>query len=548
MKNNVLQNYRSSIASKVVMLLLIFTLLSLTLYFIVRLILFYKAGYVWQDKVIAFFLILAESFILFHSVGYFRNLIKVLSKGESAQEKLLLKSGMQEYPLVAIIVSSFREPIAIVEDTLTCFYNLSYPNKRIYFLDDTRYDLKNHSEEEQSKYRSDVESMCKKIGVDLCRRKWRGAKAGMINDFLHFINGEAPDGFEYYNYSDKPKSGPEEYIIIFDADQNPFPDFAEPLIQLMEDDPSLAFVQTPQYYTNFEHNRVARASGLQQVVFFEYICEGKGEQDAMFCCGTNVVFRTKALLDVGGLDESTVTEDFATSLDFHLRGWNSKYVSKVCAFGMGAEDLGGFFRQQFRWALGCVSNSRKIIRELIRGPRRIPPSIWFEYLLSGTYYYVGWAFFIMMLCPVLFLFFELPTFFAYPAFYFLFFLPYVTLSLSLFFWTLYKRNYYPFDILSGMILIMCTFPVYMYASFLATLGIKGTFRVTPKGQSKSLPMIHLWPQIIMALVSLSALVWGLMRIYYEDTGSWGLLLNSFWCFFFFLVLSSVFYFNKPVEE
>ncbi|HMO17549.1 MAG TPA: glycosyltransferase family 2 protein [Oligoflexia bacterium] len=525
------------------------TLISLAFYFLVRLILFIQADYPPQDKIVAFFLLLSEIFILLHSVGYFRNLIKVIGKG--SQRKSLItninynQKKLDSYPPVAIVVASFREPIHILEQTLTCFYNLSYPAKHIYFLDDTRYDHDSEFKDSDTNYRKSIDNMCRRFGVDLFRRKWRGAKAGMINDFLTFIDGKTKEGFQFCNFSGLERKEREKYIIVFDADQNPFPDFVEPLIAIMEENPKLAFVQTPQYYTNFEMNRVARASGLQQVVFFEYICEGKGEQDAMFCCGTNVVFRTEALLDVDGLDESSVTEDFATSLHFHLRGWQSRYISKVCAFGMGAEDLGAFFKQQFRWALGCVGNSRNIISAFIRNPSQLPLSVWFEYILSGTYYLVGWAFFIMMLCPILFIFLEVPTFFAYPVFYFLFFGPYLILSLSLFFWTLYKRNYLPRDIYSGMALITITFPVYMRASLLGLLGWKGRFGVTPKGRSKSLPLLRLWPQLGMAFISLSAFVWGMLRLYFERDNIWALSLNSFWCFYFFLILSGTLYFNQP---
>jgi len=542
-KNNIqIQSRKISIF---IMALLCLTLVSLALYFAVRVMLFLQADFGWQDKVVAFFLLTAEIFILIHGLGYFRNLIKVISKtkSEDSSEEVQLK----DFPTVAIIVSSFREPITILEDTLTCFYNLSYPNKRIYFLDDTRYGLNNSDQNEDSKYRSSIDEMCKRFEVDLFRREWRGAKAGMINDFLAFTNGSENSKFEFTNFSETPKGGPEKYIIVFDADQNPFPDFAEPLVSLMEQNPRLAFIQTPQYYTNFETNRVARASGLQQSVFFEYICEGKGEQDAMFCCGTNVIFRTEALLDVGGLDETSVTEDFATSLDFHLKGWHSRYISKVCAFGMGAEDLGSFFKQQFRWALGCIGNSRKIIKEFFKGPQRLPLSTWFEYMLSATYYYIGWAFFIMVICPILYLLFDVPTFFSYPGFYFIFFLPYVVLSLSLFFWTLYRRNYAPRDIYSGMALIAVTFPIYMRAAILASLGFKGRFIVTPKGDSKSLPMLRLWPQLTMALISLAAVVWGMLRLYFEEINRGSLILNSLWCLYFFSVFSSVLYFNQPEE-
>jgi len=337
----------------------------------------------------------------------------------------------------------------------------------------------------------------------------------------------------------------EKYIIVFDADQNPFPDFIEPLVGLMEANPDLAFTQTPQYYTNFEFNRVAKASGLQQAIFYEYICEGKSVQDAMFCCGTNVIFRREALMDVGGLVETSVTEDFATSLNFHIKGWRSAYVSKVCAFGRGPEDLGGYFRQQFRWALGAVGLSRKIIGRMTRNPFRLSPAKWWEYFLSSSHYFVGWVFMIMFICPVLYLFFGVPSYFVKPELYLLFYTPYMVLSLSVFVWTLGERAYGLKEVFQGVMLNGITFPVYMKASVLGFLGIRGKFGITPKGRSLSLPLRSLWPQIGAAVLCFAVMVWGLNRLYFERGPVWALAINSFWCLYHFAILTTVIYFNSP---
>ena len=370
------------------------TLIMVFIYLAVRTILFITADYAWYEKIVAGFLLLAEFFVMTHSFGYFLNILHVLKSGKPAAKPLPeLPTELTSYPPVAILVASYKEPLEVLGDTLTCFYNLTYPNKHLFFLDDTRYDLPGLDPQKMSAYRKDIDELCRGLGVNLFRRKWRGAKAGIINDFLDFIAGREKAGFEYTHLSDRPRKEPEKYLIVFDADMNPFPDFVEPLVARMEEDPKLAFIQTPQYYSNFEHNRVARAAGLQQAVFYEYICEGKSISDAMFCCGTNVIFRREAFEDVGGFDESSVTEDIATSFKFHKKGWRSAYLNKVCAFGMGPEDLGAYFKQQFRWALGTIGLGRQMLIEFFKSPKSLPLSKWWEYFLSGTHYFVGWAFF-----------------------------------------------------------------------------------------------------------------------------------------------------------
>ncbi|MBF0227195.1 MAG: glycosyltransferase [Desulfobacterales bacterium] len=531
------------------LIILILTITSIFSYLIIRTILFFTAPYFWYEKIVAACLLFAEIFILIHSFGYFINIFHVIMHSKNKYSNILDKDfELQSFPPVAIIVSSYKEPLQVVENTLTCFYNLTYPNKFLYFLDDTRYDINWDTPEKMAKYRQDIDNLCQRIGINLFRRIWRGAKAGMINDFLNFLEEKHIKGFTLYPFQEKKSKEKEKYIIVFDADMNPFPDFVEPLVAIMENNPKLAFAQTPQYYSNFEFNRVARASGLQQAVFYEYICEGKSMQDAMFCCGTNVIFRREALMNVGGFDESSVTEDFATSLKFHENGWSSAYLNRVCAFGMGPEDLGGYFKQQFRWALGTVGLFRKIIGEFIRNPSKLKMSKWWEYFLSGSHYFVGWIFFIMAICPVLYLIFGIPSFFAKVEIYFFFFVPYIVLSLSVFFTTLYQRTYRFKDLFQGICLNAISFPVYMKASLLGMLGVKGSFGITPKGQSNALPLIGLWPQLSLLLLCFGGIVWGMLRLYYEREPMGAILVNSFWCLYHFLILSTILYFNHPEES
>jgi cellulose synthase (UDP-forming) len=536
-------------SGRIILLLLpILSIILAVLYLLIRTFLFLILDYHWYEKTVALFLLFAETFIIIHGIGYFLEIYHILIRGKGLVQSEDVPLPLESYPPVAIIVSSFNEPLEVVEDTLITFYNLTYPNKYIYFLDDTRYDLPDQDPEERKCYRQSIDEMCQRIGVHLFRRQWRGAKAGMINDFLDYIEGKRKEGFEYHNYSGAEKVEKEKYIVVFDADQNPLPEFVEPLLARMEANPKLAFIQTPQYYTNFDSNRIAHASGLQQAVFYEYICEGKSLTDAMFCCGTNVIFRREALMDVGGFDETSVTEDFATSLKFHLKGWRSAYMGKIMAFGMGPEDLGGYFKQQFRWALGTVGLFRSVLGFFLRNPKQLVFVKWWEYFLSSTHYFIGSVFLILVLCPLLYMFLDVPSYFANPEIYALFFVPYFTLTVTIFFWTLRQRNYTFKDIVLGQLLMAVTFPVYIKASILGLMGVKGTFGTTPKGGTRQLPLKALWPQLSLAVLNFSAIIWGLNRLIYEREPMAALVINMCWSLYHFMILSSVLYFNNSEKS
>ena len=510
-------------------------------YLMARTIIYMSYTGTWYEKALGTLLLGAEFFILVHGAGYSLQLLRVSGKHDKTQAPPPLPA---DPPPVAVVVSAYREPLDVLEKTLVSFYNLTYPNKHIYLLDDTRYDR----EPPEAGYREQVEALAQRAGVGLFRRKWHAAKAGMLNDFLDFTAGRDRPDFEFTGASGEKRPVAFKYLAVFDADQTPFPDFLQDLAARMEAEPGLAFIQTPQYYTNFRKNRVARAAGLQQAVFYEFICEGKATKEAMFCCGTNVIFRREALEDVGGLEEQSVTEDFVTSLKLHERGWRSAYSSKVQAFGLGPEDLGGYLKQQFRWALGTIGMFRTLPGKFLRRPGMLSPVQWWEYLLSSTYYFIGWAFLVLVICPIVFLVLNIPSYFAYPHLFALFFLPYISITLSVFFFSLRGRNYSPKDIMLGQLLVAAAFPVYLKASVFALLNIRGSFVVTPKGSSRALPLTSLWAQTGLASINIAAIVWGVHRLLYEQPPFWGIMVNIIWCSYHFAILSSVLYLNNPEEK
>ncbi|MFC1479935.1 glycosyltransferase family 2 protein [Candidatus Omnitrophota bacterium] len=497
--------------------IIILALIAIMVYVTTRAVLLGFAEYGGMDKFTSWLLIFGEFFIILHGVGYTLNIFRAYSyKQTEEQMDKVAHEKLDKEPSVAILVAARHEPKDVLEETFTSLRNLNYKNKRVYFLDDSS----------DGKYKREAEELSEELGLILFRREERhGAKAGIVNDCVKNLD--------------------EKYVVVFDADQTPLPDFLNRIVPIMEKDEKLAFVQTPQFYTNIDESRVAKAAAFQQAVFYEYICEGKSSQEAMFCCGTNIIFRKEALLDVGGLDESTVTEDFATSLKLHAKKWKSLYYNHVYAFGMGPVNLTGYFQQQYRWANGTISVFKRLIAGLITHPFSLKFKQWWEYFLSGSYYIVGLAYFILMLFPILYLLLGVPSFFARPEVYLLAFLPYIILSMSVFYFILKERNYKGKDLFLGQLLGSITFSVYIRAAVSAIIGKKTTFGITQKTKGAAIPYLHLWPQLSLLTVNYIAIVWGVNRFIYEREPA--ILINCFWALYHCFILSSVFYFNEASE-
>jgi cellulose synthase (UDP-forming) len=501
--------------------LLILSLLSV--YLVFRTLALFAADYRPIDRVASVFLFGAELFSLVHAVGYLLGTIKA-RRGYKVPREHPFAAYVE--PPVAVLIASFNEPEHVLEETVAAVASMDYGPKFLYLVDDSTRD----------EARRGAEGLAARYGARLVRRgQRRGYKAGAINDLLPHLE--------------------EPYLAIFDADARPVTTFLRELVPLIDRDPGLAFVQTPQYYERTESLPVASISASQQAVFFEYICEGKDTSGAMFFCGTNGIFRRDALLSIGRrigdrteyLDESSVTEDFATSLSLHQRGWRSLYYNRVYVYGMGPETLSAYFTQQMRWARGNLGVFPRLLWEMVRRPRSLRLAQWWEYFLTCTYYFVGWTNFCFMIMPILFLLFGVRPLIADPVAYLAAFVPYLFASLCFFYINMVRRGQRLRDLWLGQALGFATFWIYMKAAVAAMLGRARAFGVTPKGVGGKLPVRALWPQGTLLVLSYAAGVWGILRYLYLNRAI-TLLVNVMWSWYHVALLLPLFYyFNRRVE-
>jgi cellulose synthase (UDP-forming) len=318
-------------------------------------------------------------------------------------------------------------------------------------------------------------------GVGYLRREQHtGAKAGNINHALGLTS--AP------------------FIAVFDSDHVADPGFLEATLGHMED-PRIAFVQTPQYYANGEASRVAAASWAQQALFFGAIARGKDGLNAVFCCGTNVLFRREAFESVGGFPENSLTEDFELSIVLHEKGWRSAYVPDVLSRGLGPEDMASYVSQQQRWARGCLSGLPRALRA------RLPWRLKAQYLLSASYFLSGWTVLIYMSFPVIRLLtggqpidgIDAPEFLLH-------FAPYFAVALTTA--ALAGAGSYTF---AAFALAAASFWIHVLASVYTVLRRKGSFVVTPKKGAEARQPGAVMPALAAVGVLLAVSIYGLIR-------------------------------------
>lgn len=234
---------------------------------------------------------------------------------------LVVKKTLQRNPKlagdVAVFVPVSGEPIEVITETLVAARDISFPH-RTYVLDDGMS--------------AATKELANRLGIGYLRRPDRsGWKAGNINNALQNVECD--------------------FFAIFDSDHVAKQEFLIETLPWLLADKDVAFVQTPQYLVNRD-SFVGGGIAESQEIFYNHIQPCKSRFNAAFCVGTNVLFRTAAVLEVGGMYDKSRSEDIWTSLLLHEAGWRSVYLPLVLAHGQAPETVESFLRQQFRWASG----------------------------------------------------------------------------------------------------------------------------------------------------------------------------------------------------
>lgn len=163
------------------------------------------------------------------------------------------------------------------------------------------------------------------------------AKAGNLNSAYDFLISLAPDI---------------GYIETRDADDEVGDrHFLRETVGLLLADPKLAFVQTIKTATVSEGDPFNNMEPL----FYEGMLMARHDANAVFPCGSGLVWRRVALEDIGLFPTWSLVEDLMSGIEALKRGWKSAYLPIVGAHAQHApEDIPNVYKQRGTWALDTM--------------------------------------------------------------------------------------------------------------------------------------------------------------------------------------------------
>jgi len=244
---------------------------------------------------------------------------------------------LAELPVVTIQLPMFNEQY-VAKRLIESMATIDYPRDKleIQVLDDS-------TDNTVEIARACVEDL-RAQGIDavyLHRTDRTGFKAGALEAGLRVSKGE--------------------FVLVFDADFVPNPEMLHKMIHEFSD-PKVGMVQARWGHINREYSLLTRVQSMMLDGHFvvEHLARLRSGRFFNFN-GTAGIWRKAAIMDAGGWEHETLTEDMDLSYRAQLRGWRFIYLPDVVSPAEVPVEINAFKSQQFRWAKGSIQVAKKLL-------------------------------------------------------------------------------------------------------------------------------------------------------------------------------------------
>ena len=257
-------------------------------------------------------------------------------------KKLKPQKKFSNLPRVTVQLPIYNE-MYVAKRLIDSVCNLDYPSHllQIQVLDDSTDNTFVIAENCVNIHRANG------INIEYYHRDSRaGFKAGALENGLKYASGE--------------------FIAIFDADFIPPRDFLKNSIDYFTDD-SVGIVQTRWGHINRNYSTLTKAQSILLDGHFvvEQFARNHGGYFLNFN-GTAGILRKTCIIDAGGWQHDTLTEDLDLSYRAQINGWRAVYLNDVVVDAELPVEINSFKAQQHRWAKGGIQTAIKLLPSLLK--------------------------------------------------------------------------------------------------------------------------------------------------------------------------------------
>lgn len=246
--------------------------------------------------------------------------------------KIDMKSNLNEYPFVSVMVPAHNEGI-VIEKTVKSLLDLDYPNDNyeIIIINDNSTD--NSAELLRKLQKENPDRNLIVINTD--NKTGGKGKSNALNMGFGRSKGEL--------------------LAIYDADNTPEKDALKYLVKTILGDKKLGAVIGKFRCRNKGKNILTKFINIETLTF-QWMAQAGRWQLLKVCTipGTNFVIRRKLIEQMGGWDSKAITEDTEISFRLYRMGYKIKFMPLAVTWEQEPQTLGVWFKQRGRWAKGNV--------------------------------------------------------------------------------------------------------------------------------------------------------------------------------------------------
>ncbi|MBN2346943.1 MAG: glycosyltransferase family 2 protein [Candidatus Aminicenantes bacterium] len=273
------------------------------------------------------------------------------------------KGRFSELPRVTIQLPMYNE-MYVAERLIDAVVKIDYPRERldIQVLDD--------STDETVSIASRRVEYHRRQGVDISylhRRNRQGFKAGALEEGMKVAKGE--------------------FIAVFDADFLPHKRFLMQAIHFFTSS-EIGMVQMRWSHLNRNFSLITNLQSifLDGHFVIEHTARNRSGRFFNFN-GTAGIWRRSAIIDGGGWQHDTLTEDLDLSYRAQMKGWKFIYLAEHSVPAELPVDVVAFKTQQHRWAKGSIQTAKKLLPRIFRSslPLRVKVEAFFHLAANIAY-------------------------------------------------------------------------------------------------------------------------------------------------------------------
>ncbi|HEY0791064.1 MAG TPA: cellulose synthase family protein [Chthoniobacterales bacterium] len=246
-------------------------------------------------------------------------------------------SRFGQLPRVTVQLPIFNE-LYVVERLLQAVSRLDYPKEllEIQVLDDSTDETRQVTERNVRRLQAAGFN-----AVVLRRAQRTGFKAGALDHGLQHATGE--------------------FVFILDADFVPPRNILEHTIHHFTN-PEVGMIQTRWGHLNRGFSWLTRAQAvlLDGHLVLEQTARSRSGRFFNFN-GTAGLWRKSCIVEAGGWQHDTLTEDLDLSYRAQLRGWRFVFLADIETPAELPVDIDGFKSQQHRWTKGSIQTCKKVL-------------------------------------------------------------------------------------------------------------------------------------------------------------------------------------------